>query len=181
MRKTLLAVGFAVLVSMMLAPHGGKHGIEGWAPFFSETGFEVSNGIRFGDTGRVMIDMLALEMVFLCAVCGCGEHSLATKTEGREATPRESTPREAAPSSRLVITSGHVHCRGDCRRSVDDSLCARAYGPAAIKNGGMTKKKGKRFPGVENESTAAFSSARNELNANENPASRANDPMQRSE
>ena len=49
MRKTLLAVGLAVIVSMMFAPHGGKPGIEGWAPFFSETGFEVSSSeIRFG-------------------------------------------------------------------------------------------------------------------------------------
>jgi hypothetical protein len=35
---TLLAVGFAVLLSMMLAPHGGKRGIEGWALFFSAKG-----------------------------------------------------------------------------------------------------------------------------------------------
>jgi len=66
MRKTLLAVGFAVLVSMMLAPHGGKYGIAGWGPFFSAQGFHVtSGGIWYEDAGRVMIDMLALEMVFL--------------------------------------------------------------------------------------------------------------------
>jgi len=48
-RRTLLAIGFAVLVSMMLAPHGGKSGIEGWGPFFSENSLNVSsNGIRFG-------------------------------------------------------------------------------------------------------------------------------------
>jgi len=69
MRKTLLAVGLAVLVSMMLAPHGGRQGIVGWGPFFSEAGLEVSsNGIRFDDTGRVMIDMLALEIVFLAVL-----------------------------------------------------------------------------------------------------------------
>jgi hypothetical protein len=56
MRRTLLAVGFAVLVSMMLAPHGGKYGIRGWGPFFSDDG------------GRVMIDMLALEIVFLAVL-----------------------------------------------------------------------------------------------------------------
>jgi hypothetical protein len=39
MRKTLLAVGFAVLVSMMLAPHGDKHGIEGWGCSFPQKGF----------------------------------------------------------------------------------------------------------------------------------------------
>jgi hypothetical protein len=35
MRKTLLAVSSAVLLSMLLAPHGGKGGVEGWGPFFS--------------------------------------------------------------------------------------------------------------------------------------------------
>ena len=66
MRKTLLAVGLAVLVSMMLAPHGGKQGINGWGPFFSEKGFHVTSyEIWYDNTGRVMIDMLALEIVFL--------------------------------------------------------------------------------------------------------------------
>ena len=69
MRKTLLAVGLAVLVSMMLAPHGGKYGIAGWGPFFSVKGFDLrSGGIWYHDTGRVMIDMLALEMVFLAVL-----------------------------------------------------------------------------------------------------------------
>jgi hypothetical protein len=69
MRKTLLAVGVAVLVSMMVAPHGGKGGIEGWGPFFSAQGFDVrSGGIWYHETGRVMIDMLALEMVFLAVL-----------------------------------------------------------------------------------------------------------------
>ena len=61
MRRTLLAVGFAVLMSMLLAPHGGKYGVEGWGPFFSPQGFQVtSRGIWYGGAGRVMIDMLAL-------------------------------------------------------------------------------------------------------------------------
>lgn len=69
MRRTLLAVGFAVLVSMMLAPHGGKYGIAGWGPFFSAQGFHVtSGGIWYEDAGRVMIHMLALEMVFLAVL-----------------------------------------------------------------------------------------------------------------
>src|SRR5206468_2909941 len=39
MRKTLLAVGLAVLVSMMLAPHGNNgNGVEGWGRFFSNYG-----------------------------------------------------------------------------------------------------------------------------------------------
>jgi hypothetical protein len=68
-RRTFLAVGFAVLVSMMLAPHGGKQGIEGWGPFFSAQGFHVTPGvIWYEDAGRVMIDMLALEMVFLAVL-----------------------------------------------------------------------------------------------------------------
>jgi hypothetical protein len=69
MRKTLLAVGFAVLVSMMLAPHGGKYGIAGWGPFFSANGLDVGpSGIWYANVGRVMIDMLALEMVFLAVL-----------------------------------------------------------------------------------------------------------------
>jgi hypothetical protein len=69
MRKTLLAIGFAVLVSMMLAPHGNKYSVNGWGPFFSVKGFDVSSGgIWYHQTGRVMIDMLALEMVFLAVL-----------------------------------------------------------------------------------------------------------------
>jgi hypothetical protein len=72
MRKTLLAVGFAVLVSMLLAPHGAKDGVKGYGPFFSESGFQrvwyhgwMGTYIDYVTAGRVMIDMLALEMVFL--------------------------------------------------------------------------------------------------------------------
>jgi hypothetical protein len=76
MRRTLLAVGFAVLVSMLLAPHGGKYGVEGFGPFFSSQGFTKTPGdlvswltgkseIFYGTIGRVMIDMLALEIIFL--------------------------------------------------------------------------------------------------------------------
>jgi hypothetical protein len=54
MRKTLLAVASAVLVSMLLAPHGDKHGVEGRGPFFSTGGFDVQAG-RIGNVGRVMI------------------------------------------------------------------------------------------------------------------------------
>jgi hypothetical protein len=31
--ETLLNLGFAVLVAMLLAPHGGKYGVEGFGPF----------------------------------------------------------------------------------------------------------------------------------------------------
>jgi hypothetical protein len=69
MRRTLLAVCFAVLVSMMLAPHGGKQGVEGWGAFFSDRGVSVGpGGIYYGHAGRVMIDMLALEVVFLAVL-----------------------------------------------------------------------------------------------------------------
>jgi hypothetical protein len=68
MRKTLLAVGVAILVSMMVAPHGGKHGIEGWGPFLSAQGFDLSRGVWDGNAGKVMIDMLALEIVFLAVL-----------------------------------------------------------------------------------------------------------------
>jgi hypothetical protein len=75
MRRTLLAVGFAVLVSMMLAPHGDKRGVDGFGPFFYDwSWFGVSRGAYwypgwFGtqvcNIGRVMIDMLILETIFL--------------------------------------------------------------------------------------------------------------------
>jgi hypothetical protein len=76
MKRTLLAVGVAVLVSMMLAPHGDKYGVKGFGPFFSNGAFIKTSsgdwyrgwwdtGIFYGVAGRVMIDMLALEMVFL--------------------------------------------------------------------------------------------------------------------
>jgi hypothetical protein len=38
MKRTLLAVGFAVPVSMMLAPHGNKYVVYGFGPFFSKQG-----------------------------------------------------------------------------------------------------------------------------------------------
>jgi hypothetical protein len=68
LRSTLLAVGFAVLVSMVFAPHGGKHGVEGWGLFFSTNGFDLKTGISYGPVGRVMIDMLVLETVFLAVL-----------------------------------------------------------------------------------------------------------------
>jgi hypothetical protein len=74
MRRTLLAVGLAVIVSMMLAPHGNKqNGVEGWGLFFSDYGLFMRTkwgDVRtaqcgYADIGRVMIDMMALQMVFL--------------------------------------------------------------------------------------------------------------------
>jgi hypothetical protein len=68
MRRTLLAIGFAVLVSMMLAPHGSKNGfVRGWGPFFSENGFSAQN-FAYHDVGRVMIDMLAVQTVFVAVL-----------------------------------------------------------------------------------------------------------------
>jgi hypothetical protein len=63
MKLTLLAVGFAVLVSMMLAPHGDKYGVDGFGPFFSVGALMLDGSGIF--IGRVMIDMLALEIIFL--------------------------------------------------------------------------------------------------------------------
>ena len=97
MRKTLLAVGFAVLVSMMLAPHGGKYGIAGWGPFFSAQGFYVTpEGIWYGDAGRVMIDMLALEMVFL-AVLFAVVVNIRWRRKPRAETPHQEKPRQEKP------------------------------------------------------------------------------------
>ena len=73
MRRTLLAVGCAVLVSMLLAPHGNKYGVEGFGPFWSVTGFSRCGPggplpIWWLGIGRVMIDMLALEIIFLAVL-----------------------------------------------------------------------------------------------------------------
>ena len=79
MRRTLLAVGFAVLLSMLLAPHGERSSIAGWGRFFYSGGYFVPGRVGFywthpyyGYEKKVMIDMLALETVFLAvlfAVC----------------------------------------------------------------------------------------------------------------
>jgi hypothetical protein len=105
MRRTLLAIGFAVLVSMLLAPHGGynkgRHGsVDGVGPFFMDripywraeatksVGYSFAEADAMGSPqlaqkmhwqtfpagwdayyiGPVMIDMLALEIVFLCVL-----------------------------------------------------------------------------------------------------------------
>jgi len=61
-----------VLVSMLLAPHGDKYGVDGFGPFLSRHGYTLNysgtwiwyHGLR----GKVMIDMLALEIVFLAVL-----------------------------------------------------------------------------------------------------------------
>jgi hypothetical protein len=79
MRRTLLAVGFAVLVAMLLAPDGDKYGVDGFGPFFSNYGLTTANpgdwyfgwlgtGIFYGTIGRVMIDMLILQTLFLAVL-----------------------------------------------------------------------------------------------------------------
>jgi hypothetical protein len=71
MRRTLLAVGIAVLVSMLLAPHG-ERSIEGWGPFFYSNGYFVPGRVgfywnhpHFGYERNLMIEMLILQTVFL--------------------------------------------------------------------------------------------------------------------
>ena len=76
MRRTLLAIGFAVLVSMLFAPHGNKGVVEGWGLFFSDYGLYMRTDwgdlrtaqCGYASIGRVMIDMLALEIVFLAVL-----------------------------------------------------------------------------------------------------------------
>jgi hypothetical protein len=76
MRRTLLAVGFAVLVSMMLAPHGDKHGVSGFGPFFYDWSWFGASyywypgwfGTRVCHIGRVMIDVLILQTIFLAVL-----------------------------------------------------------------------------------------------------------------
>jgi hypothetical protein len=65
---------------MLLAPHGSKYGgLEGFGPFFSNGAFVKTcsdcsyrgwwgTGIFYDAAGRVMIDMLALEIVFLAVL-----------------------------------------------------------------------------------------------------------------
>jgi hypothetical protein len=73
MKRTLLAVGFAVIMSMLLAPHGGKYGAVGFGPFLSSWCYGIgSAGIYYNEPSRVMIDMLILQTIFLAvlfAVC----------------------------------------------------------------------------------------------------------------
>jgi hypothetical protein len=45
MRRTFLALGFAVLVSMMLAPHGNKYGVDGFGPFFSVGALKLDGSV----------------------------------------------------------------------------------------------------------------------------------------
>jgi hypothetical protein len=70
MRRTLLAVGFAVLVSMMLAPHANKQRITAYGPFFAHSGFSPDDFTYIGlyGTDRVAIDALALQTVFLAVL-----------------------------------------------------------------------------------------------------------------
>ena len=81
MKRTLLAVGFAVLVSMLLAPHDERSsiGLQGAVFFLFWRLFSFPAGVGFywtrpyyGYEKKVMIDMLALQTVFLAvlfAVC----------------------------------------------------------------------------------------------------------------
>jgi hypothetical protein len=64
---------------MLLAPHGDRQHISGYGPFFGQEGFTLAADHYWGDlyvydwngkafireNARVMIDMLALEMIFL--------------------------------------------------------------------------------------------------------------------
>jgi hypothetical protein len=74
MKRTLLAIGIAVIVSMLLPPHGDKYGVDGLGPFFSRDGYTktspgnwypgwLGTGIFYGTIGRVMVDMLILQRI----------------------------------------------------------------------------------------------------------------------
>ena len=71
-RRTLLAVGIAGLLSMLLAPHGDKFGVEGFGPFFSRHGYTANYSktwIWYHDLGeKTMIYMLILQTVFLAVL-----------------------------------------------------------------------------------------------------------------
>ena len=74
MRKTLFAVGFAVLLSMLLAPHG-ERSIAGWGPFFYSNGYFVPGTVGFYWTHpyfdyerNLMINMLILQTIFLAVL-----------------------------------------------------------------------------------------------------------------
>lgn len=108
MRRTLLAVGVAVLVSMLLAPHGNKYGsVEGFGPFFSNgalihpTCFDCwyrgwwGTGIFYGAAGRVMIDMLALETVFLAVLFAVLVNLRKPQASNKAAEKRDKATRSA--------------------------------------------------------------------------------------
>ena len=126
-RRTLLAIGVAVLVSMMIAPHGyvlheqGQvlTGVKGWGPFFSTEGFGTSDGIGCGVIGRVMIDMLVLEIVFLAVLFaiivnirwlwGTNNRTQTSTENFRDAvaplpsTPPRPAPQRVAPTYMAVV------------------------------------------------------------------------------
>jgi hypothetical protein len=109
MRRTLLAVGIAVLVSMMLAPHGDRSSVEGWGPFFSSHGYTVNYSrtwIWYHDLGeKTMIDMLALQTVFLAVLFAVAVN--LRKSWRRQPKPPPSSDnfagRSKAPNNRLIL------------------------------------------------------------------------------
>jgi hypothetical protein len=123
MRHTLLAVGFAVLVSMLLAPHGSidawhvSHhypvSVNGFGPFVSDQGFTktssgdwypgwLGTGVFYGTIGRVMIDMLALEMIFLAVLFAVVANiRWRPQNRNRKSTSTTNLPSAAAPSASL--------------------------------------------------------------------------------
>jgi hypothetical protein len=48
MKRTLLAVGVAVIVSMMLIPRGDNYGVRMWLPFFYDTDWLPWNTTDWG-------------------------------------------------------------------------------------------------------------------------------------
>ena len=95
MRRTLLAVGIAVVVSMLIAPHGDKYRVNGWGPFFYSDGFFVPGrgfvSSRPYSSGRVNIDMLALQTVFLAVLAAVLVNLRKSSRRGRERSPTEKT------------------------------------------------------------------------------------------
>jgi hypothetical protein len=61
MKRTLLAVGIALLASMMLIPRG-ENGVQMWLPFF----FDTSGATRFGtDYWQIRWTPFILQTVFI--------------------------------------------------------------------------------------------------------------------
>ncbi len=120
MRKTLLAIGFAVLLSMMVAPHTNKQRITGYGPFFAHSGFSLDNFTYIGlsTTDRVAIDALALQTIFLAVLLAMlvnirwrrkFEANLIVTRQGYQiAFPREKGAKHGAKMLSPPLLLGHV-------------------------------------------------------------------------